>query len=258
MSGVTRRDWLKLTGCGAVVAKLVSLAPRVSAQDEGMVEVPAGKALIGTTEEQAQALAQEHGYHVTWLSGEYPQREVDVAAFLIDKYPVTNAQYLEFCKATEHRRPMHWRRGDPPEELLSHPVVSVGRGDAKAYCEWVGKRLPTEVEWEKAARGEEGLVFPWGNDFDPEALQWNPDKVPGFRTAPVDAHPKGVSPYGVMDMCGNAAEWCADPPPPHGGIRGGCYMTSEVINLRAAGRNMSGFDNNPMNFYTFRCVKEVG
>jgi len=223
-----------------------------------MVLIPAGKCVIGTTEEQAEAFARKGGYHVSWLSGEFPQREVEVPAFLIDGYPVTNRQFSEFCQASGHPPRAHWGRGQVPENLLDHPVVCVNRADALAYCAWAGKRLPTEVEGEKAARGEHGLTFPWGDEFDPDACQWNPEKLPGgLRTAPVDAHPKGASPYGVMDMVGNAAEWCADPRPPHGALRGGCWLASEVINLRAAARNMDGFDNNAANFYGFRCAKDV-
>ncbi len=261
LTDLTRREWIKATGtvaaAGVVVARFS--VPPAAAQEAEMIEIPAGKCLIGTTPEQADEIAAEHGYHVTWLEGEMPQREVDLPAFLMDKYPITNRQYAEFCKATGYKEPGYWRPRETLERLLDYPVISVNRADALAYCEWADKRLPTEDEWEKAARGEEGLTFPWGNEFDPEALRWNPEATPaGPRIAPVDAHPKGASPYGVMDMCGNVAEWCADPPKPHGGLRGGCWMTSEVLNLRAAARNMNGNDNNAANFYGFRCAKEVG
>jgi len=228
--------------------------------DSEMIVIPAGKFLMGTTEEQAEALASQYGYHVSWLSGEVPQREVELPAFAIGKYPVTVRQFAEFCEATDYARRPQWRGQDPPANLLNHPVVGVNQADALAYCEWAGKRLPSEAEWEKAARGPEGLMFPWGNEFDPDACNWNRNREGGgFRLAPVDAHPKGASPYGVMDMCGNAAEWCADGPGPGAAfIKGGCWMTEEIINLRPAARNMSGFANNPANFYTFRCAKEVG
>ncbi len=223
-----------------------------------MILIPAGPCLIGTTEDEATRLAGRHGYHVSWLSGELPQRRVDVPAFLIARYPVTNRQFRAFARAVGYAPRVHWPNGEPPEDLLDHPVTCVNRRDALAYCAWAGVRLPTEVEWEKAARGEAGRAYPWGNEFDPDACRWNPAKVPGPpNTAPVGAHPRGASPYGVMDMVGNVAEWCADPPPPHGGLRGACWLTSEVINLRAAARNMNGFDNNAANFYGFRCARDV-
>jgi formylglycine-generating enzyme required for sulfatase activity len=255
---LSRRQWLALAGTGAAAVLGAKGMAQPPPEEDAMVLIPAGKCLVGTTEEQAERLARRFGYHVTWLSGEYPQRQVELPAFLIDKYPVTNRQFAEFCQAIGHPPRPHWPNGKPPEALLDHPVVCVNRADALAFCAWVGKRLPTEAEWEKAARGEQGLAFPWGNEFDPEACQWNPEKLPGpVHTAPVSAHPKGASPYGVVDMVGNVAEWCADPPPPHGGLRGGCWLTSEVINLRAAARNMNGFDNNAATFYGFRCAEDV-
>jgi len=259
LSELSRREWLALAGGGVAAALGPGAVAQAPAAEEGdMILIPAGPCLIGTTDDRAAYLAQAHGYHVSWLSGEYPQRRVEVPAFLIDRYPVTNRRFLEFARATGHAPRVYWRGGEPPEGLLNHPVTCVNRADALAYCAWAGLRLPSEVEWEKAARGEDGRAFPWGQEFDPEACRWNPEKLasrPG--TAPVDAHPRGASPYGVLDLIGNVAEWCADPPPPHGALRGGCWLTSEVLNLRAAARHMNGFDNNAANFYGFRCARDV-
>jgi formylglycine-generating enzyme required for sulfatase activity len=256
LAELSRRDWLTLTGTGVVGALAVS---RSTAAEEGdMILIPGGPCLLGTTEDEAARVAREHGYHVSWLSGEYPQRQVELPSFLIARYPVTNRQFHAFCQATGHSRRGYWRGGEPPAGLIDHPVTGVNRADALAYCAWARLRLPTEAEWEKAARGPDGRTFPWGDEFDPDACQWNPEKLAGGPgTAPVDAHPRGAGPYGVMDMVGNVAEWCADPPPPHGALRGGCWMTSETLNLRAAARNMNGFDNNAANFYGFRCAKDV-
>jgi formylglycine-generating enzyme required for sulfatase activity len=225
-----------------------------------MVVVPAGPFLMGTTEDEARKLAQEHGYHESWLSGEVPERRVELPAFAIARYPVTNAQYRAFVEATGHRAPPYWRGREHPAAAPDKPATSVNRADALAYCRWAGVRLPSEAEWEKAARGEDGRVFPWGDEFDPDALNWNEDGSGELTiaTTPVDAHPRGASPYGVMDLCGNVAEWCADSPGPGAAfIKGGSWKTAEVINLRAAARNMSGFDNNAMGFYGFRCAKDV-
>jgi len=225
-----------------------------------MVLIPAGPFTMGTAADVAAGLAREHGYHVSWFSGEVPCRESRLPAYWIDRYPVTNAQFHAFCVATGHAPRPHWHGSEPPPGTRDHPVVSVNRADCLAYAIWIGKRLPSEAEWEKAARGERGLAYPWGPEFDPQACCWGRSPGPGRPlTDPVTAHPQGASPYGVMDLVGNAAEWCADSPGPGSGIiKGGCWLTQDPLNLRPAARNMSGFDNNPLDFYGFRCAKETG
>jgi formylglycine-generating enzyme required for sulfatase activity len=138
---------------------------------------------------------------------------VEVSEFLIARYPVTNADYLRFVQATGHRQPDHWPREGFPSELARHPVVWVSWEDAVAYCRWLSEvtgkacRLPTEAEWEKAARGTDGRVYPWGNEFITANCNTSESGTDGTR--PVDAHPGGASPYGVMDMAGNVWEWTA-------------------------------------------------
>lgn len=220
-----------------------------------MITVPAGEFMMGTPPEVANSLAAEHGYHPSWFAGETPQRRIYLSVFSIDLYPVTNAQYAGFVQATGHRIPATWTDG-PPAGRLEHPVTGVNRADARDYAAWAGKRLPTEAEWGKAARGEDGRIFPWGDEFIPEYCCWNRSDAEG--TVPVTAHPEGASPYGVMGLVGNVAEWCDDDPGPGSGfIKGGCYLTTEVVNLRPAARNMSGFDNNQSRFYGFRCAKNA-
>jgi formylglycine-generating enzyme required for sulfatase activity len=150
---------------------------------------------------------------------EYPRHVVDIAAFYIDKYEVTNARYLEFVKATDHRVPQNpknptrnlWEGVSIPESLADRPVVNVDWADANAYCTWAGRRLPTEAEWEKAAKGNHDWRFPWGN-VEPtnKHLNFN-QKWIGERTLmPVGSYESGKSPYGVYDMAGNVWEWVND------------------------------------------------
>ncbi len=144
------------------------------------------------------------------------RREVFLDAFYLARHPVTNRQFAKFLHITgyqpddseEHRFLSHWRRGRCPKELLDHPVVFVSWLDANAYCAWAGRRLPTEAEWEKAARGTDGRKYPWGRS-DPTPELANFGRTEG-GTSRVGARPEGRSPYGVLDMAGNVWEWCED------------------------------------------------
>ena len=257
---MTRREWLTIAGVAAA-AVAGGEPPEVTTKAGDMALIPAGPFLMGTAQDECAELAREYGYHVSWLSGEYPQRQMDLPAFYIDKFPVTNEQFHQFCVDTKYAPRVHWHGEAPPEPLLRHPVVSVNKADAMAYAAWAGKRLPTEAEWEKAARGADGRRFPWGNRFLPHACQWQSAHAgrsadPG--TVPVDSYPDGASPYRVMDMAGNAAEWCSDGPGPGNAfIKGGCWLTTQPINLRPAARNMSGNEANASAFYGFRCAQDA-
>ena len=135
----------------------------------------------------------------------HPPASRDVEAFYIDRVPVTHAAYRVFVQATGHRQPEVWERRGYPEDRADHPVVTVSFEDAQAYAAWRGARLPTEAEWEKAARGMDGRIYPWGNEFVPENLNTSEGKTEGTHS--VVAHPGGASPYGVLDLAGNVWEW---------------------------------------------------
>ncbi len=170
---------------------------RIGAEPNAMVLIPAGEFTMGTN---------------VRLSDEGPEHRVTVAAFYIDKYEVTNLQYKKFIDATQHKSPQHWSNRTYPDGKIDHPVVFVSWDDAKAYCEWAGKRLPTDEEWEKAARGTDARYFPYGNEFDMNKsnnpVRWEALKQEG-DTAPVGSFEEGKSPYGIYDMSGNVWEWTA-------------------------------------------------
>jgi len=161
---------------------------------DAMVTVPAGPFTMGTNIFRAD-------------DQDKPEHRVTLPAYRIAKYPVTNAQYARFLAETGHRPPSSWEKGEIPRGTKLQPVTLVSWYDADAYCRWANARLPSEAEWEKAARGNDGRRWPWGNDMDPARL--NTYYSVGHPT-PVTRYPQGASPYGAMDMAGNVYEWVAD------------------------------------------------
>ena len=143
------------------------------------------------------------------FTDEGPATMIYLSAYYIDKYEVSNSQYTEFIKATDYPAPAYWdhHRLNQP----SQPVTGVNWYDANAYCHWANKRLPTEAEWEKAARGPAGLIYPWGNEMDITKANFARGKTgQSYATVPVDSHPGGKSYYGVYNMAGNVFEWVQD------------------------------------------------
>ncbi|SPP64827.1 formylglycine-generating enzyme family protein [Nitrospira lenta] len=150
---------------------------------------------------------------------EYPRHDIFVNNFYIDKFELTNGRYLEFVKATNHRIPQNptnptrnlWQGDTITESLADRPVVNVDWADANAYCQWAGKRLPTEAEWEKAAKGTADRRFPWGN-VEPtnKHLNFNQKWIGEKTLMPVGSYELGKSPFGVYDVAGNVWEWVND------------------------------------------------
>ena len=226
---------------------------------EGMTYIPAGPCTIGDSSQ------------VFWKR-ECPAHQVDLPAYYIDAHPVTNAQYLKFVKATGHRPPPHWGKAGSkiPAGKENHPVTHVDLTDATAYAKWANKRLPTEQEWEKAARGPDGLIHPWGNTY--EQGMANDDKAGLHDTSSVGAFTKGKSPYGCLDMAGNVWEWTSTKIFLYPGseakldpqdeklyvIKGGCFMDDQLY-LRSSFRETV----DPESPYAiratlgFRCVADV-
>lgn len=167
------------------------------ARDAGiMTLVPGGAFLLGSA--RADALPEEQ-----------PQRSVVLAAFYVDRYEVTNRRYAKFVARTGHAPPPHWSGGVPAPALLDLPVTWVSYDDAVAYLRWAGGRLPTEIEWERAARGVDGRTYPWGEQLPTTELA-QIGQLAATSPAPVASHPLGASPMGCVDMSGNALEWTLD------------------------------------------------
>jgi formylglycine-generating enzyme required for sulfatase activity len=161
---------------------------------EGMVPVDAATFIAGTPSDEIDRLVSQYSIERSRLEGEIPRRSERLGAFLIDVFPVTNAEYQEFDSSFTF-----------PEGTERHPAVNLNFGHAQAYARWWGKELPTELEWERAARGTDGRRYPWGDDWDSGAC--NTDDLDLGGSTPVDAFPRGVSPAGCWDMGGNVWEW---------------------------------------------------
>jgi formylglycine-generating enzyme required for sulfatase activity len=162
-----------------------------------MVLVPAGEFIMGT--DQSEGI----GPNTPRSNNDArPQHKETLPAFFIDKTEVTNAQYKTYCDATSYPTPPVWKGGKYPAGEDDFPVTHITIFEAAAFAAWAGKRLPTETEWEKAARGTDGREYPWGGRWDENLLVWGrkrPDKVGQFRD--------GASPCGALDMAGNVFEW---------------------------------------------------
>ena len=185
----------KSQAVGYTVAEAEVLLTKAQWQElDSTVLIPAGKFQMGTNLKNADAASR-------------PQHAVNLDAYRIDKYLVTNAQYARFVAATGHRPPSDWKNGKIQQGMLLLPVTLVNWFDATAYAKWAGKRLPTEAEWEKAARGTDARRWPWGSEMDPSRL--NTYYNVGSATD-VTTYANGVSPYGVYDMAGNVDEWVED------------------------------------------------
>ena len=239
------------------------VAQPTCSDSEPMVLVPAGSFWIGSDRLErrfAYTLSSQAVKDAKWFEAELPHRRITLPAFCIDRFLVTQLQYAAFVAATGHRPPgiekgeylrqgflVHdydrevthylWRNGDPPAGLGDHPVVLVSATNAKTYCQWRHPtlRLPSETEWEKAARGAQGWVFPWGNFWDPERLNSSTRGPSG--TSPVRKYPNGASPFGLFDAVGNVFQWTASSLPDGRRIVKGCAWDDEPGLCRPAFRH---------------------
>ena len=263
--------------------------------------VPAGPFWMGTTQSEADALIAEcvregtiagtaspaQYCRVHAFAGETPRHQVTLDAFYMDKYEVTTRRYAQFLAATRHLAPVAWSEVNSAAHA-ERPVIGVKKADAEAYCRWAGKRLPTEAEWEKAARGTDGRTYPWGNAA-PNLTLAHYDATRQYTVlsiysdwkgygalAPVDSHSPGVSPYGIHHLAGNVHEYVSDffgrdyyasspSANPRGGTdngttswRGGSWA-SRSVDLGAARRSWadSGLTADTLRYFGVRCVASV-
>jgi len=228
-----------------------------------MVFVEAGPFVMGSdrTERQvAYARSSPAVRDAAWFDAELPRQARGVDAYCIDRSLVTQDAYAKFVRATGHRRPfiskadyqrqgflVHgydrevipylWRSDTPPDGRHDHPVVLVSADDAEAYCRWRPPhgRLPTEAEWEKASRGVDGRLFPWGDEWDSSRLNIAASGLNG--TTAVDRYPAGTSPYGLLDAAGNVFQWTSSSLDDGRRILKGCGWDDELTLCRSAFRH---------------------
>ena len=211
---------------------------------EGMVFIPPGEFMIGSSEKDTDSLSVEFGAREKFFENESPPRKIFKKGFYIDKFEVTNKDYKLFISKTNYMIPAKWKGGTYGDGRGLHPVSNVSWFDANSYCKWAGKRLPTEEEWEKAARGPNGNIFPWGNEFSLSKANLNKGD-----TVPVGSIPEDRSFYGVYDMAGNLKEWTISWYKPYpGSTLKSEYFGEEFKVIRGAAGNIIGHYNLPKIF----------
>lgn len=235
--------------------------------DSDMVLIPKGAFTMGSTEKDIQWVAEKfHSESLEWYRDETPAHQVDLKAFYIDKYEVTNEEFLKYRDAVPGRKPkfMDETKFNKPR----YPIVGIDWQEAVNYCAWAGKRLPTEAEWEKAARGADARYYPWGNEPDKTKSNVRGLEDENRYTAPKGDYEEGVSPFGVHDMSGNVWEWTADWYQPYDGnehendlygttlkvIKGGSWHSN--MDLARSAIRGKAIPYQPQNYIGFRCARD--
>jgi formylglycine-generating enzyme required for sulfatase activity len=254
---------LSLGFSGALYAPTYAQAPTEKPVPEGMALIPGGEFWMGNDATDGTDNNQRDNTPLN-SNDARPRHRATVGAFYLDKTEVTCAQYKKYCDETGYPVPPDWKNGQYAPDKANVPVTRVNWYEAVAYAKWAGKRLPTESEWEKAARGPDGRNFPWGDGWDPQRAV-NDSNGP----IPVGSRPTGASPEGVMDLAGNVFEWTSSwfdaypnsptKQPDFGTklkvVRGGAWISGQLLSqswYRAVNRPQSRTE-----WIGFRCVKDV-
>jgi formylglycine-generating enzyme required for sulfatase activity len=215
-----------------------------------MVEIPAGEFLMGSSDRDSLAHSDEKPRRKGFLLNDY----------WIARTPVTNRMWKKYIKEsgyqpvkTDHDGDYlkHWNGNQPPAGKLDHPVVYVSYIAAMAFCDYYGLILPSEAQWEKAARGVDGRLYPWGDEPPTSKLCNFNDNV--GDTTPVGSYERGVSPYGLVDCAGNVWEWCTGEHKPPA-FRGGSF---NLLNVRCACRYYYLYASSCYNFLGFRPAQDI-
>lgn len=254
-----------------MAVSLSSCSKNRAPEVEGMVYIPAGKFIMGSTDVDNMGLAKEVGAkQKIFFENEKPVRKINLKGFYIDQFEVTNKDYGHFVVKTKYPPPAHWKNRTKMAKRENHPVFNVNWFDADSYCTWRGKRLLTEEEWEKAARGPKGNRYSWGNEFDEKK-----GNLTLKDTVPVGSMPEDRSYYGIYDMTGNVMEWTSSWYKPYPGstfhlkeygekkkvIRGGSgiylghYDLSNIFSRSSYRHNSAHFDKGFD--LGFRCAKDM-
>jgi formylglycine-generating enzyme required for sulfatase activity len=256
--------WIFFSFISVAGAVVLEEAPK----KKGRVLIPEGPFTMGSTEADIKWVAVTFfSESLEWYQDETPARQVHLKAYYIDKYEVTNEEYIKFREAVPGRESKY--SDDPNFNKPSHPVVGISWQDATDYCQWAKGRLPTEAEWEKAARGADARYYPWGNEPDPALGNVRGMEDDNRYTAPVGDYEETKSPYGVHDLAGNVWEWTADWYQPYQGNNQENEMYGELLKVIKGGSWQSNMDlarsairgkaipDQPQNYIGFRCVRDL-
>lgn len=253
---------LCLAGVFTIANAQNSLSSRItSSKDQAeMILIPAGEFVFGMNQQDVSKLVIQELKEpmIPFYESEIAERTENLDAFYIDRYEVTNEQYDRFIKDTKYKKiPKYknWPQFNKPRQ----PVVGIGWEDAEAYAKWAGKRLPTEEEWEKAARGTKGFIWPWGNKRDND--NFNGRKQSQHTPVDVGSFPESNSPFGLGDMAGNVWEmtsgkWSDPKSGTDRTMKGGSFLNTKA-DVRTTVRWAPADPANGANWLGFRCVMDV-